>query len=182
MLRKVIFFLLGVFFLMAFAFLPWQEFLYLRKGASEQARETKAQLLDLAVKSLQAGDVPVGALLFYNDTLVGSGYNTVVKDSVAYGHAEINALNMAIKKYGVTRFFKLDRNKLELITTLEPCQMCKGAIIEYRIKNVRFMKAKDFSYWFEENRWNLLYQLKKSPVEGAALQDSLFGLHSKFEK
>lgn len=165
--------------LTALAFLPLEEFLYRLKRRADIQEPLKKELLQLGGRSLPA-DVPVGAILLYNDSIAGTGFNTVARDSVAYGHAEINALNMAIKKFGIERFFRLDRNKLELLTTLEPCQMCKGAIVEYRIKQVKFMKGKDLSYWFNEKRWEMLYQFKKNSFGDPSSQDSLFRLHKNY--
>jgi len=182
MLRKLIG-IVGISVLaLCFAFLPWSEFLYKTGNKKTLADSLSKRLLQLGGKSLLTRDVPVGAILVYKGVVIGTGYNTVFKDSVAYGHAEINALTMAIKKYGVKDFLKLDRNNLELLTTLEPCEMCKGAIVEYRIKLVKFMKSKDFRYWFEENRWRLLYEIKKTQVHGGDRQDSLLNLHPEYGK
>ena len=181
-IKRSSFVIAGMILLLCFILLPWSEFIYKPKSKAAINDSIKTRLITLAGRSLASEDVPVGAVLIYKDTIIGTGYNTVRKDSVAYGHAEINALNGALKKYGLTNFLKLDRNKLELITTLEPCEMCKGAIVEYRIKHVKFMKAKDLSYWFKENRWKLLYQFKKVQIEGEAQQDSLFHLHPHYGK
>jgi tRNA(Arg) A34 adenosine deaminase TadA len=179
LLKKITVLVISLGALIAIVFLPVEEFFYRIRIRTEVQEPLKKELLLLAGRSLPE-DVPVGALLLYNDSIVGTGFNTVSRDSVAYGHAEINAISAAIRKYGIERFFQLDRNKLELLTTLEPCQMCKGAIIEYRIKLVKFMKGKDFSYWFNENRWEMLYQFKKSSFGRSASQDSLFRLHKNY--
>src|SRR5689334_2202358 len=85
-------------------------------------------LIDNASQSLQSNDVPVGSLLIYSDTILSIGYNTVYRDSNAGGHAEINAISNAIQKIGFEAFSKLDRKKLVLVSTFEPCMMCRGAI------------------------------------------------------
>lgn len=165
-----------------FLFEPVCDNFYKWKGTAKIEHELKNRLAQLAAQSLQSADVPVGAVLIYKNEIIGTGYNTVMRDSAAHGHAEINAISAAMKKTGPEVFHQLDRNELKLITTLEPCQMCKGAIIEYRIKHVAFMKAKDFAYGFRENRWQLLYQFKKQHVDGTGMQDSLLHLHPKYNK
>lgn len=182
LLKNFILLVLELLLLAAVILLPVEEFFYKAKGDTETDEGLRKRLLSLAVRSLKTEDVPVGAVLLYNDSVVGVGYNTVMRDSVASGHAEINALTMALKKYGVKNFFKLNRDKLELLTTLEPCQMCKGAIVEYRIKKVKFMKGKDFSYWYKEKRWEILYQFKKRTIGYGEQQDSLFHLHPEYKE
>lgn len=168
--------------LLFFEWIPLDEFFYKFKSRQSVENAIETKLADLAAQSLASKDVPVGAILIYKDKVIGTGYNTVKRDSVAYGHAEINAMNEAMKLFGPDNFYKLNRNELFLITTLEPCQMCKGALIEYRIKNVQFMKGKDFTYWFNENRWKIIYEVKKKQVNGAEIQDSLFRLYPTYEK
>lgn len=137
-------------------------------------------LLKQAGSSLKSLDVPVGSLIVYNDTILSSGYNTVLRDSNASGHAEINAINNAIRKIGFASFSQLDREKLILVTTFEPCLMCKGAIIEYNIHHVYFMKGKGLFHWLKNDVKNLIYEWQKRKTDGEAMQDSLFLLHPKF--
>jgi len=91
------------------------------------------EIIELASKALESKDVPVGAILLYSNSIIGSGYNTVRRDTNISGHAEINAINDAIKKIGMDQFKKLDRDKLILVSTFEPCEMCKGTILHYEI-------------------------------------------------
>ena len=55
------------------------------------------RLAEIAIQSLPSKDVPVAAILIYNNKIIGEGFNTVNKDSNAAGHAEINAISNAIK-------------------------------------------------------------------------------------
>ncbi len=89
--------------------------------------------LDLARKSAEEGEVPVGAIVVCDGKIVGEGRNRreVVKN--ALHHAEIEAIDNACKNLGGWRLWKCD-----LYVTLEPCPMCAGAIINSRIKNVYF--------------------------------------------
>jgi len=161
---------------------PWSYIFYKIKPTKTVSSTIKKELAFLAKNCLKTNDVPVGAIIMYNDSIIGTGYNTVLKDTVAFGHAEINAITSCLKKIGVEQFHKLDRNKLTLYTTLEPCEMCQGALIEYRIKRVYFMKEKSFKYWYKEHNWEYVYQYNKSKIEGEEIQDSLLELHPKYQK
>ena len=161
---------------------PSSYIFYKLKKTKEVSPALKNQLIELGAKSLLNLDVPVGAIITYNDSIIGTGYNTVLKDSVAFGHAEINAMTMALKKLGFKKFNELDRNKLQLYTTLEPCEMCRGALIEYRIKKVHFMKPKSMHYWWKERNWELVYEYNKSQLSGENLQDSLLFKHPLYSK
>jgi tRNA(Arg) A34 adenosine deaminase TadA len=130
-----------------------------------------------AVKSLASQDVPVGAILLFEDTLLSAGHNTVIADSLAAGHAEINAISNAIRKTGFEAFSRLDRDKLVLVSTYEPCMMCQGALLEYGIRNVYFMKGKGLLHWLTNDAKQFRYELNKRQTAGEEMQDSLFLLH-----
>jgi tRNA(adenine34) deaminase len=81
----------------------------------------------------EAGEVPVGAVLFQGHDLITSGQNRVLRDSDPSAHAEIVALRGA----GVT----LQNYRLlgcTLYCTLEPCAMCAGAMIHARLDRLVF--------------------------------------------
>ncbi len=90
-----------------------------------------AQAIDLAKKIKD--DVPISALIVKDNVLISKGVNEIeiLKDATA--HAEILAIKEASKKLGDWRL-----NDCVLYTTLEPCAMCAGAIINSRIKTVVF--------------------------------------------
>ena len=75
-------------------------------------------------------EVPVGAVIVKDGTIISKGHNTSFKDGVA-NHAEINAINEAIKTTNDWRLLDCD-----MYITLEPCPMCAGAILKSRIKKV----------------------------------------------
>ena len=79
------------------------------------------------------GEVPVGAILYVGKKLIASSFNQTnqLKDPTA--HAEILVLRAAAKKLGNYRL-----NDGVLFTTLEPCPMCAGAVLESRIKSLIF--------------------------------------------
>lgn len=87
------------------------------------------QAIKLAEKAYEAGEVPIGCVIVYKDKIIGRGYNRRVTDKSTLSHAEITAIKRASKK--------LDDWRLEdctLYVTLEPCQMCAGAIVQARVK------------------------------------------------
>lgn len=89
--------------------------------------------LDLAHQAELAGEVPVGAVLVQDNTVIGQGYNVPISQHDPSAHAEIQAIRQAsqhLKNYrlpGTT-----------LYVTLEPCAMCAGAIVHARIARVVF--------------------------------------------
>lgn len=90
-----------------------------------------------AKKARNIDEVPVGAVIVYNNKIIARGHNTREKDQSVLGHAEINAIKKACKKVGSWRLEDCD-----IYVTLEPCSMCSGAIIQSRIKNI-YYGAKD---------------------------------------
>lgn len=84
-----------------------------------------------AEKALNEKEMPVGAVIVYNNEIIGRGYNRKEKDKNALYHAEMIAINEACKRIGDWRL-----NECEMYVTMEPCLMCMGAIIESRIKKV----------------------------------------------
>lgn len=139
------------------------------------------ELKTLGLQALKSKDVPIAAVLLYDDKIIGTGFNTVVRDSNAGGHAEINAISNAIKNSGLIVFASYDRKKLKIVSTFEPCPMCKGAIQEYGIKKIEFLKEKPFIQNLKTSFGGLFYELNKSKSVGGGLQDSLFRLHPNYE-
>jgi tRNA(Arg) A34 adenosine deaminase TadA len=88
-----------------------------------------AELSALGATAIGSLVVPVAALLVYQGRIIGRGYNTVRREGNAGGHAEINAISDAMRSLGPEGFDALDRDHLVLLTTFEPCAMCRGAII-----------------------------------------------------
>lgn len=89
------------------------------------------QALELAQRAESEGEVPVGAVVVYQDQVIGEGWNRPIGDNDPTAHAEIMALRSAAKKLDNYRL--LDTT---LYVTLEPCIMCTGAIIHARVKRV----------------------------------------------
>ena len=87
--------------------------------------------LTQAKKAYKLDEVPIGCVIVYNDQVIGRGYNRRVADMNTLSHAELNAIRKASKKLGDWRL-----DDCEMYVTLEPCQMCSGAIVQSRIKKV----------------------------------------------
>ncbi|MCB0378036.1 MAG: nucleoside deaminase [Bdellovibrionales bacterium] len=92
-----------------------------------------AQCLDLARRAGSKNEVPVGAMVVNNQTgeVVASAYNLRESLNTPIGHAEILAIHKACKKLGTWRL-----TGHTLYSSLEPCVMCSGAIIQSRIDRV----------------------------------------------
>ncbi|MBK9759331.1 MAG: nucleoside deaminase [Flavobacteriales bacterium] len=151
------------------------------KSRYEGVAAHSAELRNLGVRAIPARDVPVAALLLFGDSIIGRGFNTVRRDGNAGGHAEINTITDAMRSFGIDAFNKLDRDRLTLISTFEPCAMCKGAILEYRIRNVRYVKAKSMLHWLREDLRGISYDIGKTRIGPVGLQDSLFRMHPNYD-
>ena len=84
-----------------------------------------------AKKAYALDEVPIGCVIVQNDKIIARGYNRRNTDKNTLAHAEITAINRASKKMGDWRL-----EDCTLYVTLEPCQMCAGAIVQSRITNV----------------------------------------------
>lgn len=87
--------------------------------------------LEEAKNALIKDEVPIGCVIVYNNEVIATAYNHKTINNVATHHAEILAINKACEKLGT---WYLD--ECTLYTTIEPCMMCTGAIIQSRIKKV----------------------------------------------
>lgn len=84
-----------------------------------------------AKKAYTLAEVPIGCVIVYQDKIIGRGYNRRTVDKNTLAHAELQAIRKASKKMGDWRL-----EDCTLYVTLEPCQMCSGAIVQARIKRV----------------------------------------------
>ncbi len=87
------------------------------RAAVEQARD-----------AAEAGEVPIGAIVVYQEFAVGRGQNRVLRDTDPTAHAEIVAMRAAARELGNYRL-----TECSLYVTLEPCAMCAGAMIHARL-------------------------------------------------
>jgi tRNA(adenine34) deaminase len=89
--------------------------------------------LELARRAEGEGEVPIGAVVTLNGEIVGQGWNCPIAAVDPTAHAEIQALRAAAKTVGNYRLTGAD-----LYVTLEPCDMCVGAMFHARIARVVF--------------------------------------------
>ena len=89
------------------------------------------EALRQAKKAAALGEVPIGCVIVYEDKIIGRGYNRRDTDKSTLSHAEITAIRKASRIIGDWRL-----EDCTLYVTLEPCQMCSGAIIQARIPRV----------------------------------------------
>jgi len=101
--------------------------------AAVQAVQEKymREALKQAKKAYKLGEVPIGCVIVHEGEIIGRGYNRRNTDKNTLAHAEITAINRASKKIGDWRL-----EECTLYVTLEPCQMCAGAIVQARIPEV----------------------------------------------
>lgn len=173
-------FVLNILLVITLFIIGFQTELYRFHGKEDIRKEHVEELFRLAETSLITNDVPVGALVLYDGNIIGEGFNTVYGDNNICGHAEINALNDAINKMGIRNFLQLDRDKLKVLSTFEPCEMCKGTLNHYRIRNLNFIRGKSYGTWIRNHWASFKYELTKKKSPGSELQDSLFMLHPEY--
>ena len=154
---------------------PWAAF--------QPHRESSAVLRRfelLGDSALASRDVPVAAVLLYAGAEVGAGFNTVVRDGNAGGHAEINAISSALRSVGERRFTRMNRDSLVLVTTFEPCAMCRAALVHYGIRIVRILKRKPAAELIGEDIRVLRYYWRRIISGPASLQDTMFRRHPDY--
>lgn len=154
---------------------------YLLEPEHALAPHEVAALTELGAAAAADLDVPVAALLVHDGVVIGRGRNTVRRDGNAGGHAEINAISDALVTLGPAGLDALDRDKLVLLTTFEPCAMCRGAILEYRIEQVGLVEPKSLRHHAGQAWKAIRYELTKMKLGPDGLQDSLFRLHPGYD-
>ena len=89
------------------------------------------EALKQAKKAYAIGEVPIGCIIVCQDKIIGRGYNRRTIDKNTLAHAELLAIKKASKKMNDWRL-----EGCTMYVTLEPCQMCAGAIVQARIPKV----------------------------------------------
>ena len=109
--------------------------------------------IQMAEKAYSLGEVPIGAVVVYNEQIIGRGYNQCESLVDPTAHAEIIAITSAsntLKEWRLT--------ECQIYVTKEPCPMCAGALINARVKFLGFGM-----YDEQEGCCGSLYQICRDP-------------------
>lgn len=96
-----------------------------------QHEQFMKEAIKQAKKAARLDEVPIGCVITYQNRIIARGYNRRNTDKSTLAHAEISAIKKASKVIGDWRL-----EECTLYVTLEPCQMCAGAIVQARIPQV----------------------------------------------
>ena len=132
-----------------------------------------------AQKSLQLDEVPVGAVIVYQDKIIAKAHNLKEHSKNAIAHAEILAIEKACKKIGDWRL-----NECTMYVTLEPCLMCAGAMIQCRLGHLVYA-ASNSKFGYVESIDQILNNSKNNhivKVEKEKNEECLKLLQSFFQK
>ena len=97
----------------------------------DQDEKYMRQALAQARKARALDEVPIGCVIVYEEKVIARGYNRRNTDKNTLAHAELAAIRRASKKLGDWRL-----EGCTMYITLEPCQMCAGAIVQARVSRV----------------------------------------------
>lgn len=98
---------------------------------TEKDEKYMKEALRQAKKAYALGEVPIGCVIVCEDRIIGRGYNRRTMDKNPLAHAEIAAIRKASRKMNDWRL-----EGCTMYVTLEPCQMCSGAIVQSRMDRV----------------------------------------------
>lgn len=132
-----------------------------------------------AHKAETQGEVPIGAIVVYEDTIIGRGHNLRETTLSPLAHAEILAITQASQHLEAWRLLNC-----RLYVTLEPCPMCAGAIMQSRIAHLIYGAA-DPKAGCAGTLMNLLQDQRfnhQTEVIGGILQEECGLLLTKFFK
>lgn len=102
----------------------------MKRTSSKQEKFMRAAIRE-AKKAYALDEVPIGCVIVYEDKIIARGYNRRNTDKNTLAHAEMSAIKKASKKMGDWRL-----EGCTMYVTLEPCQMCAGAIVQARMDEV----------------------------------------------
>ena len=131
-----------------------------------------------AQKAYLKDEVPVGAVVVYNDKIIARAHNLREKNQSFMAHAEFLAMQKASKKLGSWRLEDCD-----VYVTLEPCPMCAGAMIQGRVRHV-YYAAQDNKAGATGSVIDLFetpFNHKVLKTGGIMADESKFGAHSVFK-
>lgn len=128
-----------------------------------------------AIKAYNEDEVPIGAVVVYEGKIIGKAHNIKEKSKLVTGHAELLAIEQACDYLNSWHL-----NDCDLYTTLEPCLMCTGAIIQSRINKV-YCATKSLKYG-ELDNINDIYSKKMNIEYGLLENESKKILKNFFEE
>lgn len=142
------------------------------------------EALKKAKKAFKINEIPVGCIITCDNKIISRGYNQRNKKNNVLYHAEIIAINRACKKLNDWRL-----ENCILYSTLEPCAMCAGAILQARIEkivfgchNYKFGCAGSVINLFEEKKFNHKVEVVSGIMQNECeilLQEFFRGLRKK---
>lgn len=137
------------------------------------------EALLLAASAAAAGEVPVGAVVVRVGRVVGRGENRQIRDSDPTAHAEVVALREAARELGDHRL-----RDTTLYSTLEPCAMCAGALVNARVARLVF-GTRDLRFGAVRSKFRLadsgLLNHRLEISEGVLAPECLAPLRAFFE-
>ncbi|ASZ09453.1 nucleoside deaminase [Mesoplasma chauliocola] len=119
-------------------------------------------------------DIPVFSCIFINNEIVASSFNDYYKNKKVSGHAEINAINKALKKLKITNL-----SDYKIFTSLEPCIMCYGAIKQVKINEIVYLSENLKMSFRDEININKI-KVKISKYKNKNLEEKYLNIISSF--
>ena len=117
-------------------------------------------------KAFNDDEVPIGAIIVKDETIIGRGYNQVEKLHDSTAHAEMIAITSASNSIGGWRL-----NDCTLYVTKEPCVMCYGAILNSRIKEIIFGLHDPENGFIKKNNSSNVVESHLKYVQGGMLEN-----------
>lgn len=136
----------------------------IRPGITIQ-QEHYDSLISLQEMAAQMGEYPVSTLVLYKENIIGAGFNSFRNLNEPLGHAEINAIENVFEGMHYFEFRELSRDSLVLISSYEPCPMCKGVLNHLDIRKVYYLKPKKLSYRVKYLRKEFSYNFKTRRIK-----------------
>jgi tRNA(adenine34) deaminase len=138
------------------------------------------EALRLAQNAAAAGEVPIGAVVVHEGTIIGRGHNSPITTGDPTAHAEILAIREAARSVANYRL-----GGAAMYVTLEPCAMCAGALVNARLGRLVF-GARDIRYGAVRSKFRLvdseLLNHRLTVAEGVLASDCLELLQSFFRE
>ena len=143
-------------------------------------KEDRTYMLEALIEAEKAatlGEVPIGAVIVYQNEIIARAHNLRETTQNATTHAELLAIQLACAKIGSWRL-----EDMTLYVTLEPCPMCAGAILQSRIPRVVY-GARDVKAGCVDSLYRLLNDARfnhECEVTEGILADECGGILTRF--